>query len=142
MRAAAAAPARAGPSVRPELNGTAPGRLAGGVHGVAPAHREAWAALADGLGLDLPETLWIQLAAAPAGSPAPAPELAAWRGFEMARARGERGAMLLHLLLLLDGRPEAAAPVTLRRALDGLVSLDLRQEARALAAGTGGAMGL
>jgi hypothetical protein len=50
--------------------------------------------------------------------------------------------MLLHVLLLLDGRPEAAAPVTLRRALDALVSLDLVPEARALAADTGGALGL
>ena len=50
--------------------------------------------------------------------------------------------MLLYILLLLDGRPGAAAPVTLRRALDGLLALGLEQDARALAAGTGGALGL
>ena len=41
-----------------------------------------------------------------------------------------------------QGRPEAAAPITLRRALDALVGLDLQPAARALAAGTGGALGL
>ena len=50
--------------------------------------------------------------------------------------------MLLFMLLLLDGRPEAAAPVTLRRALDALLALGLERDARALAAGTGGALGL
>ena len=35
--------------------------------------------------------------------------------------------MLLYVLLLLDGRPEAAAPVTLRRALDALMQLGLER---------------
>ena len=39
--------------------------------------------------------------------------------------------MLLYILLLLDGRPEAAAPVTLRRALDALLALGLERDARA-----------
>jgi hypothetical protein len=45
-------------------------------------------------------------------------------------------------LLLLAGRPEGAASVTLRRALDALLALGLERDARALAAGTGGALGL
>lgn len=142
VRAAAAAPARPGPSVRPELNGTPPGDWAAAFAGVPPRHRETWAALADGLGLALPGFIWSRLAAAPPAATARAPELAAWRGFEVARAGGERGLMLVQMLLLLDGRPEAAAPVSLRRALDALTSLDLVPEARALAAGTGGALGL
>ena len=50
--------------------------------------------------------------------------------------------MLLYTLLLLDGRPEAVAPVTLRRGLDSFLTLGLERDARALAAGTGGALGL
>ena len=51
---------------------------------------------------------------------------ALWRGFEVARVGSSAAPMLLYVLLLLDGRPEAAAPITLRRALDALVGLDLR----------------
>ncbi|MGD9508090.1 MAG: hypothetical protein AB7X49_06010, partial [Geminicoccaceae bacterium] len=65
-----------------------------------------------------------------------------WHGFDVASLDEQRGGLLLHLLLLLDGRPEEAAPVTLRRALDGLLALGLDQDAKALAAGTGGALGL
>lgn len=142
VRSAAAAPARPGPSPRPELNGVPPPDWAVAFDSVPVPLRAAWAALVDGLGLPLPDPLWARLATAPPAQPGPAPELALWRGFELARARDARGSMLLHALLLLDGRPEAAAPVTLRRALDALLSLGLVAEARALAADTGGALGL
>ncbi|MFO1075299.1 MAG: hypothetical protein U1E17_21915 [Geminicoccaceae bacterium] len=138
---AAAAGERPGPSARPELNGTAAADWAASFAAVPPAQQARWAALVDGQGLELPEAIWVRLAA-DAAAAAPAPPLALWRGFEVARARGQRGAMLLYLLLLLDGRPEQAAPVTLRRALDALGDLDLAPAARALAAGTGGAIGL
>lgn len=140
---AAAAPPRPGPSARPELNGTPPGDWAAAAAGVPPEKLGAWAALVDGQGLELPEAVWTEVYRAGASSgAASAPDLYLWRGFEVARSRNERGAMLLHILLLLDGRPEAAAPVTLRRALDGLDGLGLGRTARALAAGTGGALGL
>jgi hypothetical protein len=139
---AAAAPARAGPSSRPELNGTAPGDWMAALALVPPERRAAWAALVDGQGLELPEAVWTALRAVGPEPAAPAPDLHLWRGFELARARQQRGGMLLHVLLLLAGRPEAAAPITLRRALDALVSLDLQPTARVLAAGTGGALGL
>jgi hypothetical protein len=71
-----------------------------------------------------------------------APDLFLWRGLEQARLQGQRGAVLLHALLLLGGRPEAASPVALRRALDALVALGLDRRAAAVAAGTGGALGL
>lgn len=140
---AAAAPSRPGPSARPELNGSPPTDWLATARGVAPEQRESWAALVDGLGLELPEAAWTEVwRARAAAEPAPAPDLYLWHGFEVARAREQRGAVLLHVLLLLDGRPEAAAPVTLRRSLDALVGLDLAPLARALAAGTGGTLGL
>jgi hypothetical protein len=142
VRTAAGTPARPGPSVRPELNGRAPGDWSSALAAVPPERRALWAALADGLGLELPAAVWAELARQPAEPATPAPQLALWRGFEVARLEERRGAMLLYTLLLLDGRPEAAAPVTVRRALDALVGLGLVPTARALAAGTGGAAGL
>lgn len=50
--------------------------------------------------------------------------------------------MLLYTLLLLDGRPETAAAISLRRSLDALSELGLDDAARSLAASTGGALGL
>lgn len=140
-RAAAGTASRPGPSVRPELNGRAPASWEAAFAAVPPERRALWAALADGLGLELPAAIWAGLARQP-GEPGPAPELALWRGFEVARLENQRGAMLVYTLLLLGGRPEAAAPVSLRRALDALVSLGLAPTAAALAAGTGGAVGL
>jgi hypothetical protein len=140
---AAAAPPRPGPSARPELNGNAPADWAAALADVPADRRARWLALADGLGLEVPDGIWTELArAGPAGGTDPAPDLYVWRAFEVARVRQQRGAMLLCALLLLDGRPEAAAPVTLRRALDALVELGLEPAARAVAAGTGGALGL
>jgi hypothetical protein len=142
---AAAAPNRPGPSARPELNGSVPGDWTEALAGVPVERRAAWAALVDGLGAELPEPVWSDVGRAgeaTAAAPVPAPDLYLWRGYEVAAAAEQRGAMLLHVLLLLDGRPETAAPVTLRRALDGLAALDLQPTARALAAGTGGALGL
>jgi hypothetical protein len=141
-QAAASAPARPGPSVRPELNGRAPADWAAAFASVPPEHRALWVALADGLGLEVPETIWGELVRDPQGGAAAAPDLALWRGFEVARLEDRRGVMLLHVLLLLDGRPEAAAPVAVRRALDALVSMGLAATAEALAAGAGGAVGL
>ena len=140
-RAAAVQPAPP-PSLRIELNGTAPTDWAAAAAAVPADRRARWTALVDGLGLALPAEIWSQLARLPSVPPAEAPDLAYWHGFEIARLDEQRGTMLVHLLLLLDGRPDAAAPVTLRRALDGLLALDLEQDARALAAGTGGALGL
>ena len=140
-RSAASRPAPP-PSVRPELNGTSPADWAGAAGAVPEERRSRWAALVDGLGLMLPESVWSGLAGLPSSPPATGPDLAYWRGFEVARLDEQRGAMLLYLLLLTDGRPAAAAPVTLRRALDGLLALGLESDARALAAGTGGALGL
>jgi hypothetical protein len=140
-RAAAVEPAPP-PSLRIELNGTAPTDWAAAAATVPAERRARWAALVDGLGLALPAEIWSQLAGLPSVPPAEAPDLAYWHGFEIARLAEQRGTMLVHLLLLLDGRPDEAAPVTLRRALDGLLALGLEQDARALAAGTGGALGL
>ena len=49
-------------------------------------------------------------------------------------AEQARGATLLELLILLEGRPAAAAPLALRAALSGLRSLGLDADARAVAA--------
>lgn len=138
----AASATRAGPSARPELNGAPPADWSTAFEQVPVAHRDTWAALVDGLGLEVPDAVWASLLRRPAASFGPAPSLALWRGFEVARARDQRGAILLHVLLLLEGRPEVAAPITLRRSLDSLVALDLDPAARALAAGTAGALGL
>ncbi|MFL5331772.1 MAG: hypothetical protein ACJ8H8_01000 [Geminicoccaceae bacterium] len=133
---------RAGPSVRPELNGTAPADWMGAMAGVSLEKATHWLALADGLGLDVPEPVWRELARSAPPDSDPPPDLLLWRGFERARLQDQRGGMLLYTLLLLNGRPEAVAPVTLRRALDALLALGLERDARALAAGTGGALGL
>jgi hypothetical protein len=142
VRAAAGGPARPGPSVRPELNGRPPADWAAALASVPAGRRAAWTALADGLGLDLPDPVWAELYRTSPPDTAAAPGLALWRGFEVARAKEQRGAMLAYVLLLLDGRPEAAAPIALRRALDALDSLHLKPAAVALASGTGGALGL
>lgn len=141
-RAAAAGPPRPGPSTRPELSGRPPTDWAAAMGSVPGNRRARWLALADGLGLDVPEPIWTDLARNPVGGDGPAPDVALWRGFEIARAGEQRGAMLLYMLLLLDGRPEAAAAVTLRRSLDALGELGLEDAARSLAASTGGALGL
>ncbi|MFO1050187.1 MAG: hypothetical protein U1E52_20090 [Geminicoccaceae bacterium] len=140
-RSAASRPAPP-PSVRPELNGTSPADWAAAAGAVPEERRARWAALVDGLGLPIPEDVWSGLAGLPSSPPAAGPDLAWWRGFEVASLDEQRGTMLLYLLLLTDGRPTDAAPVTLRRALDGLLALGLESDARALAAGTGGALGL
>ena len=105
--------------------------------------RAPWLALADGLGLDVPEPVWAELAqvgAAPA--PTRRPTCCCGAGSSAPGCRTSAAACCSIRLLLLDGRPEGAAPVTLRRALDALSSLGLERDARALAAGTGGALGL
>ena len=135
-------PARPGPSVRPELNGAAPTDWDAALAAVPADRRAYWAALVDGLGVVIPDAVWSELGRSPMPDAGPAPKLALWRGFEVANLEEQRGAVLLFVLLLLDGRPEAAAPVTLRRSLDALVGLGLERDARALAAGTGGALGL
>ena len=61
-------------------------------------------------------------------------DLVAWRGLEQAMEEQARGATLLELLILLEGRPAAAAPLALRAALSGLRSLGLDADARAVAA--------
>lgn len=141
-RAEAAGAPRPGPSVRPEFAGRAPTDWSAAMAEVPLQRRPRWLALADGLGLDVPEAVWADIYRASADGSDPAPDLSLWRGFELARLAEQRGTMLLYVLLLLDGRPEAAAPVTLRRALDALMQLGLGDSARALAAGTGGALGL
>jgi hypothetical protein len=141
-RAAASGPPRAGPSVRPELAGNAPGDWMAALATVPTPQRARWAALVDGLGLEVPAAVWAELDRTVLASTDSAPDLLLWRGFEIARINEQRGGMLLFTLLLLDGRPEGAAPVTLRRGLDALVELDLTAQARYLAAGTGGAVGL
>jgi hypothetical protein len=142
-RAAAVGAARPGPSSRAELNGRPPPSWADALAAVPPGPRPAWLALADGLGLEVPEPVWAEVyRTAPGGGGNPAPDLFLWRGLEQARLQGQRGAVLLHAQLLLGGRPEAASPVALRRALDALVGLGLDRPAAAVAAGTGGALGL
>jgi hypothetical protein len=142
-RAASVGAPRPGPSVRAELNGRPPPSWADALAAVPPGPRPAWLALADGLGLEVPEPVWAEVhRTALGGGGNPAPDLFLWRGIEQARLRDQRGAVLLHALLLLGGRPEAAAPVALRRALDALVGLGLDRPAAAVAAGTGGALGL
>jgi hypothetical protein len=61
-------------------------------------------------------------------------DLSAWRGLDQAMAEGARGATLLELLILLDGRPAEAAPLALRAALAALRALGLEADARAVAA--------
>jgi hypothetical protein len=142
-RAASLGAPRPGPSVRAELNGRPPPSWADALAAVPAERRPAWLALADGLGLEVPEPVWAQVyRTAPGGGGDPAPDLFLWRGLEQARLQGQRGGVLLHALLLLDGRPEAASPVALRQALDALVGLGLDRPAAAVAAGTGGALGL
>ncbi|MFZ1427225.1 MAG: hypothetical protein WAS21_10690 [Geminicoccaceae bacterium] len=141
-RAAAAGPPRPGPSTRPELSGRPPTDWTVAMESVPSSRRARWLALADGLGLDVPETIWTNLVHSPIEGDGPAPDVALWRGFEVARAGEQRGAMLLYTLLLLDGRPETAAAITLRRSLDALSELGLDDAARSLAASTGGALGL
>ncbi len=141
-RAAAAGAPRPGPSTRPELSGRPPTEWLAALDSVPGSRRARWLALVDGLGLEVPEPIWTDLAGMPAQGDGPAPNVALWRGFEMARAGEQRGAMLLYMLLLLDGRPEGAAAITLRRSLDALSELGLDDAARSLAASTGGALGL
>ena len=141
-RAAVVAPARPGPSIRSELNGVAPANWAAAAAAVPPEQRARWAALVDGLGMAIPDTVWNELRQTVGSEPGSPPSLFLWRGFELANLQEQRGTTLLFVLLLLDGRPEAAAPVTLRRTLDALLALGLERDARALAAGTGGALGL
>jgi hypothetical protein len=141
-RAAVVPAARTAPSIRPELNGGVPADWNDAAASVPAAERARWAALVDGLALPLPDPVWAEIAAAAPPDPGPPPDLATWRGFEVASLREQRGGVLLYTLLLLDGRPAAAAPVTLRRALDALIALGLERDARALAADTGGALGL
>ena len=141
-RAAARGPVPLPPSTRPELSGAAPADWTAAVETVPREHRQRWAALVDGLGLEIPEPVWAALGREKSEGAAPAPDLVLWRGFETAWLAEQRGTVLLLTLLLLDGRPADAAPLTLRRALDALVALGLEQEASAVAAATGGALGL
>ncbi len=141
-RAAVVTPGGSAPSIRAELNGAEPADWAAAAAGVPAAQRARWAALVDGLGLAVPDPVWDGLARLTTADPGAPPKLALWRGFELASLREQRGGVLLFTLLLLDGHPAAAAPVTLRRALDALIALGLERDARALAAGTGGALGL
>ena len=141
-RAAVGTGAAPAPSLRPELNGAVPADGAAAAADVPVDQRARWAALVDGLGLAVPDAVWAELGAEAPGDPGPAPRLVDWRGFELAQLREQRGGVLLFTLLLLDGDPATAAPVTLRRALDALISLGLERDARALAAGTGGVLGL
>ena len=108
-----------------------------------PEQRARWAALVDGLGMAIPDTVWAELRqTVRRGARTAARACACGAASSSPDLQEQRGAMLLFVLLLLDGRPEAAAPVTLRRALDALLALGLERDARALAAGTGGALGL
>lgn len=142
VREAATPPPRPGPSIRPELNGAAPASWEGALAGVPADRREAYLALVDGLGLTPPEAVWTAALAAEAEEHGPAPDLVLWRGMERAAAAGRRGEALLYLLLLLDGQPEEASPLLLNRGLRALRDLGREREARALAAATGGALGL
>ena len=90
-RAAAAGPPRPGPSVRPELAGNTPGDWAASTASVPAAQRARWLALADGLGLAVPDPIWDELYRTEPADPGPAPDLALWRGFEVARIGEQRG---------------------------------------------------
>lgn len=141
VRAAAGGPQRPGPSVRPTLQGHAPVDGLADLMAVPAPRRPLYMALMDGLGLDVAEPVWAALAGtAPDGGPAP--ELFLWRGLDRAVAAEQRGEALLYALLLLDGGPEAADPLSLRAVLRTLRGFGLDGTARALATGVGGALGL
>lgn len=101
---------------------------------VAEARRARWLAALDGLGAAPPDPVLDDLPETSRRLAGGRVDLAAWRGLERAAAGAERGPVLLHLLLLLDGRPHEASPLALRAALASLRDLGLEAEARAVAA--------
>lgn len=142
IRNAAGGPVRPGPSIRPTLAGHEPADWVADIGTVPAPQRASYFALLDGLGLEVPEPAWAELGSRLQGDAFTAPELFLWRGLERAVAAERRGEALLYTLLLLDGRPEITDPVGLRAALQVLRGVGLAGTAKALAAGTGGALGL
>lgn len=109
-----------------------------GPDGLRPDLLPIWAALTEASGGEVPAALWPEVGA----GKGTLPSLFYWRGLEAARAGGTRGEVLLFALLLLDGAPENAAPVTLHAALGGLRQIGLADEAREIAMATAPLVGL
>lgn len=80
--------------------------------------RALLAALARGLGIQVPDVLWTQLAAEePLGAPVPPPSVSLWAIASDALAAGRTGEAILAALALLGPAPEAAAPPVLAHSL-------------------------
>ena len=131
------APPAAEPGVLPAypgLDGRAPSDWQQALRAVPAPMRPRWLAALDGLGAGPVDAALAEMPAAATTLQGGKVDLVAWRGLEQAMAEQARGATLLELLILLEGRPAAAAPLALRAALAGLRSLGLDADARAVAA--------
>ena len=131
------APPAAEPGVLPAypgLDGRAPADWQQALRAVPAPVRPRWLAALDGLGAGPVDAALAEMPAAATTLQGGKVDLVAWRGLEQAMEEQARGATLLELLILLEGRPAAAAPLALRAALSGLRSLGLDADARAVAA--------
>ena len=105
-----------------------------GERAVALARASWLVILVDALGGRIDAEVWDRLLAEgrPMASHAPAPALA--HGLRMAAEGGQLGeTVLMALLLLGDGGPAAAGLATVGPVVSSLASVDLREEARAIA---------
>jgi hypothetical protein len=131
------APPAAEPGVLPAypgLDGRAPADWQQALRAVPAPVRPRWLAALDGLGVGPVDAALAEMPATVTALQGGKVDLAAWRGLEQAMEEQARGATLLEALVLLDGRPAAAAPLALRAALAGLRLLGLDADARAVAA--------
>jgi hypothetical protein len=131
------APPAAEPGVLPAypgLDGRAPADWQEALRAVPAPVRPRWLAALDGLGAGPVDAALAEMPAAATTLQGGKVDLVAWRGLEQAMEEQARGATLLEILILLEGRPAAAAPLALRAALSGLRSLGLDADARAVAA--------
>jgi hypothetical protein len=131
------APPAAEPGVLPAfpgLDGRAPADWQEALRAVPAPVRPRWLAALDGLGAGPVDAALAEMPAAATTLQGGKVDLVAWRGLEQAMEEQARGATLLELLILLEGRPAAAAPLALRAALSGLRSLGFDADARAVAA--------
>ena len=96
------------------------------------------------MGLPVPASSWLALAAQPASAPAEgqAPGLGAWRALTTAAGEQHAGQAALATLLLLGHGTSPPTPLVANGVLHGLRDAGLQREASMLAAGWAVAAGL
>ena len=116
VRAAVVAPARPGPSIRSELNGVDPADWAAAVAGVPPEQRARWAALVDGLGVAIPDTVWNEVRQTVGAEPGSPPSLFLWRGWSSrtCRSSGEPRSCSCSSCSMAGRRPRRPSPCDVR----------------------------